>query len=177
MFARTLERSSGPPVALLAFALLAVAVIAVWFISARLESPPTKPAADVPQKPAPEKPAAEQPAPEAKPVPPAEKEKPAEQAGLSADQVRKKLDENKPALQGCVDEALKRNPKLRVGKIHIATTIAPSGQVTTAKIDKPAVDESPLGACLKRATMRIAFPPFSGAPSDVDIPISVTAGE
>ncbi len=91
--------------------------------------------------------------------------------------MRKKLDENKSALQGCIDEALRRDPNLRVGKIHISTTIAPSGQVTTAKIDKNTVDQSPLGACLRRATRRIAFPPFSGDAFDVDIPIVVTAGD
>src|SRR5207249_4165227 len=82
--------------------------------------------------------------------------------GLTADQVRRKLDEHKPALQDCVDDALRRDPALRVGKIHVATTIAPSGQVTAARIDRENVDESPLGACLKRATREIVFPQFSG---------------
>jgi predicted Zn finger-like uncharacterized protein len=98
-------------------------------------------------------------------------------AGLTADQVRKKLDDHKPALQTCVDEALKRDPKLRAGKIHVVATIAPSGQVTAVKIDKRAIDEAPLGACLKRTTRKIAFPSFAGDPFDVDIPIVVTAGE
>jgi predicted Zn finger-like uncharacterized protein len=97
--------------------------------------------------------------------------------GLTADQVRRKLDEHKPALQGCVDDALRRDPNLRVGEIHVATTIAPSGQVTAARIDRQVVDESPLGACLKRATQKIVFPQFSGAAFDVDIPISVGARE
>ena len=97
--------------------------------------------------------------------------------GLTADQVRRKLDENKPALQGCVDDALHRDPNLRVGKIHVATTIAPSGQVTAARIDRQMVDESPLGACLKQATQKIVFPKFSGVAFDVDIPISVSARE
>ena len=97
--------------------------------------------------------------------------------GLTADQVRRKLDENKPALQDCVDDALRRDPSLKVGKIHVATTIAPSGQVTAARIDRQNVDESALGACLKRATQRIIFPQFSGAAFDVDIPISVGSGE
>jgi len=97
--------------------------------------------------------------------------------GLTADQVRRKLDENKPALQGCVDDALHRDPNLRVGKIHVATTIAPSGQVTAARIDRQMVDESPLGACLKQATQKIVFPQFSGVAFDVDIPISVSARE
>ena len=39
------------------------------------------------------------------------------------------------------------------------------------------VDESALGACLKRATKQIVFPRFAGTPFDVDIPISVGPGE
>jgi len=74
-----------------------------------------------------------------------------------------------------VDEALQRDSSLRVGKIHVTTTIAPSGQVTAARIDQNLVDESPLGACLKRATRKIVFPPFAGSAFDVDIPIVVTA--
>ena len=96
---------------------------------------------------------------------------------LTSDQVRKKLDENKGALQSCIDDALHRNPNLRVGKILIATTISPSGAVTGAKIDKRTVDESPLGSCLKRATRRIVFPSFSGEGFEVDIPISVNANQ
>ncbi|HEY4883481.1 MAG TPA: GYF domain-containing protein [Myxococcales bacterium] len=96
---------------------------------------------------------------------------------LTAEQVHRKLDENKPALQGCVDDALRRDPHLKVGKIHVATTIAPTGEVTAARIDQRSVDESALGACLKHATKKIVFPQFAGAAFDVDIPIVVTAGE
>ncbi len=98
-------------------------------------------------------------------------------AVLTAEQVHRKLDENKPALQGCVDDALRRDPHLKVGEIHVATTIAPTGEVTAARIDQRSVDESALGACLKRATKQIVFPQFAGAAFDVDIPIVVTAGE
>jgi predicted Zn finger-like uncharacterized protein len=98
-------------------------------------------------------------------------------AVLTAEQVHRKLDENKPALQGCVDDALRRDPHLKLGKIHVATTIAPTGEVTAARIDQRSVDESALGACLKRATKQIVFPQFAGAAFDVDIPIVVTAGE
>ena len=99
------------------------------------------------------------------------------EGGLTAEDVRKKLDQSKGALQGCIDEALRREPNLRVGKIHIATTIAPSGSVTATRIDKQTVDQSLLGACLKRATKRIVFPAFQGEAFEVDIPIVVTAGE
>ena len=76
-----------------------------------------------------------------------------------------------------LENALKKDPKLKVGKVRIKTTIAPSGTVTAAAIDKQKVDESPLGACLKRAMKRIVFPSFSGDAFEVDIPLQVTAGE
>ncbi len=171
---------------LIVLAVVAVGALVLWFAlgssSAKAPAEKKEEAAAAPQQPAP--------APAAKPdTPPAQKppeQKPAEAkpapkeavaTGLTADQVRRKLDENKAALQGCIDEALRRDPNLRVGKIHIATTIAPSGQVTAAKIDKGTVDQSPLGACLRRATRKIAFPAFAGDAFDVDIPIVVTAGE
>jgi predicted Zn finger-like uncharacterized protein len=114
----------------------------------------------------PEQPPAPKPLPEAPRAP---------TTGLSADQVKRKLDENKGSLQRCVDDAVKYSPNLKVGRIHISTTIAPTGQVTSAKIDKKTVDESALGTCLKIATRRIAFPPFTGDPFMVDIPILVNS--
>jgi predicted Zn finger-like uncharacterized protein len=146
MFGSSAGGGQGPFVVFVALMALAVAAVALWVV---LGAPAQRPA------------------------------EPAHQAtafvGLTAEQVRRKLDENKPALQECVDDARRRDPTLQVGTIHVATTIAPSGQVTEARIDQPSVDESPLGACLKRATRKIVFPQFSGAAFDVDIPISVGA--
>jgi len=179
--ASVMFESAGPrpgrgPFAVVVIALIAVVAVLLWFEfgSPSASGPMTDEGKDGSVA-APEKPAAkpgEKPA--AKPG-----EKPREPAaiGLTADQVRKKLDENKASLQTCIDEALRRDPKLRVGKIHIATTIAPSGQVTSAKIDKNTVEQSSLGACLRKATKKIAFPQFGGDAFDVDIPIVVTAGE
>jgi hypothetical protein len=190
MFEGAAPANSRAPFVLLAIGILAAAALALWFVygggwdavrsslqnseQGKAPQPPAGP-------PAPAKPEAPPRKAEAK-APPKTEAKPKElpeplATGLSADQVRKKLDENKPALQGCIDEALRRDPNLRVGKIHIATSIAPSGQVTQARIDKGTVEQSPLGACLRRATRKISFPAFSGDAFDVDIPIVVTAGE
>jgi hypothetical protein len=181
MFERAAEPKSRAPLAAVLLTLAAAAAVAAWFYLGQREGPPNPPenaAKDAPKPEQPPPPAEAKPVPTAKPVPPPEKPaEPPAQTGLTADQVRKKLDENKGALQSCIDDALKRDPNLRVGKIHIATTIAPSGQVTTAKIDKRTVNDSPLGSCLRRATTRIAFPAFAGEPFDVDIPIVVTAGD
>jgi hypothetical protein len=150
------------------FAAVVIVVIAlgvaaaVMFMGRDSGTAPPPPAAE--QKP-------EQPAP-ARPLPETPR---APTTGLSADQVKRKLDENKGTLQKCVDDAVKYSPNLKVGRIHISTTIAPTGQVTSAKIDKKAVDESSLGTCLKIATRRIAFPPFTGDPFMVDIPILVNS--
>jgi hypothetical protein len=173
MFESAAPRPSRGPFAVVVIALIAVAAALLWFEfgSASASGPKADEGKDgsvaAPEKPLEKKPAA-------KP-----REKPPEPApmGLTADQVRRKLDENKASLQTCIDEALRRDPNLRVGKIHIATTIAPSGQVTSARIDKNTVEQSPLGACLRKATKKIAFPPFGGDAFDVDIPIVVTAGE
>ena len=111
---------------------------------------------------------------EEKPAAPAPQEPSGAAPAPTQEQLLRKVDESKPALQGCVDEALQRDPSLRVGKILISTTIAPSGAVTSARIDQKAVDQSPLGACLKTATRKLQFPPFSGEALAVDIPIVVT---
>ncbi len=181
MFEGAAPSHSRAPFVLLAIAILAGAALALWFVygpgsEANPPSPQKSGEGKAPQPVGPPAPAKPEPPPEKTEAKP--KEMPEPQAtGLTADQVRRKLDDNKPALQGCIDEALRRDPNLRVGKIHIATTIAPSGQVTQTRIDKGTVEQSQLGACLRRATKKIAFPAFSGDAFDVDIPIVVTAGE
>jgi predicted Zn finger-like uncharacterized protein len=94
----------------------------------------------------------------------------------SPDLLKKKVDESMPALQGCVDEAVQREPALRVGKILILTTVAPSGEVTSTRIDKKNVDQSALGACLKAAARNIHFPSFTGEAFPLDIPVVVAGG-
>jgi predicted Zn finger-like uncharacterized protein len=171
MFESAAPPRSRAPLAILLAVALAGAAIAVWvFLGTEKKEGAAAPAdaADASVPAAPQK--AESVTPQIEPA-----AVPA--AGLTPDQVRRKLDDNKSALQGCIDEALKRDPNLRVGKIHIATTIAPSGQVTATRIDKRSVDEGPLGVCLKRTTRKIAFPSFNGEAFDVDIPIAVTAGD
>ena len=91
--------------------------------------------------------------------------------------LKKKVDESMPALQGCVDEALQRDPALRIGKILILTTVAPSGEVTSTRIDKKNIDQSQLGSCLKSAARNIHFPSFSGEAFPLDIPVVVARGK
>jgi len=97
--------------------------------------------------------------------------------GLRAEDFQRTVSESKMAYKKCIDEALRRNPKLRVGRINIAAKIAPSGKVIEASIDKKDVQESPLGQCLVRTSQRLVFPPFAGEPTDGVIPLFVAGGE
>ena len=169
MFESAAPPRSRVPLVLFVLALVAAAAIAVW-VYANIEKSPAAAPPAVSETPDASVPAPPPPAP----APASPIEAPAvPAAGLSADQVRKKLDENRANLQSCIDDAQKRDPNQRVGRIHLTTTIAPSGQVSATKIDKRAVDESPLGVCLKRTTGKLVFPSFQGKAFDVDIPITV----
>jgi len=184
------KKGKGALIAFVVLAALGIVVLVLWILLGgspdRPEESRPDPAARTQQSPAvpAQPPPAQKPAETLSPAAQGRASEPASQpppsvpaAGLTGEQVRRKLDEAKPSLQGCIDDALRRDPKLRVGKIHLAATIAPNGQVTAAKIDKRTVDESALGTCLKRSTRRLLFPPFNGPAFDVDIPIVVTAGD
>ncbi|MBM4381082.1 MAG: DUF4339 domain-containing protein, partial [Deltaproteobacteria bacterium] len=84
--------------------------------------------------------------------------------------------QNASAFQGCVDMELKKNPNAKLGKLILTATVAPSGTVTGASIDKKDVDRSSLGECLRMRAKRMVFPPFDGEPTDVELPIVAGAG-
>jgi predicted Zn finger-like uncharacterized protein len=171
-FGNAVAQGQGPFIVFLALMALAVGAIVLWIVLGAVPQKPPEPRSEGGSS-ARVGPRVQTGAPATRPAEPS----PATAfIGLTADQVRRKLDENKPALQDCVDDARRRNPTLEVGTIRVATTIAPTGQVTEARIDRPSVDQSPLGACLKQATKKIVFPQFAGAAFDVEIPISVGAG-
>ena len=111
--------------------------------------------------------------PEHKPAEAPAAEPAAVSSPVPTDVLKKKVDESMPALQGCLDQALQRDPALRLDRVLILATVAPNGTVTSTRIDKRTIDQSTLGTCLKNAARNIRFPSFSGAPIPVDIPIVV----
>jgi predicted Zn finger-like uncharacterized protein len=110
MFGNAVRYGQGPFIVFLGLMALAVAAIVLWIV---LGAAPQKPAEPRPE---PESSAragtrVQTPAPQtAEPASPA-----TAFVGLTADQVRRKLDEHKPALQDCVDDARRRDPDLQVG--------------------------------------------------------------
>ncbi len=98
-------------------------------------------------------------------------------AALDPAVISETIGKNSKAFQGCVETELRRNPGFKGGKVLITASLKPSGIVTAASINKPEVDGSTVGACLKEKARRMVFPAFEGDPFDVEIPLVLTAGE
>ena len=97
--------------------------------------------------------------------------------GLDGAAVMSKVKDNMPAFQRCVQEAARRNPNLKVGKVKIGATIGASGVVTSAVInDPPAMNDSDLGKCLRNTVKRVLFPSFAGDAQEVELPLVLGVG-
>ncbi len=130
------------------------------------------------QKPAPEADPKAAPAPASGPKAESGDNQPAKAVpGLRKDDFQRTVASNRGSYKKCIDEALHRTPKLRVGKVQIAMKIAPTGRVVDASIDKKEVQESALGQCLILTTQRLVFPPFAGDTTDGVIPLQVASGD
>lgn len=94
---------------------------------------------------------------------------------LSDAQVKRTITRSNHAFQSCISSAMRRR-EFRSGRMVLTVTVAPSGSVTRAVIDRPGVDRSDLGACLKSACRRMIFPKFQGSPFEVEIPLVIASG-
>jgi hypothetical protein len=70
---------------------------------------------------------------------------------------------NRPALDACVERALQDPVTASYAgrKAALLILVAPSGKAEAALEDGD-LDASPFGACLRRATAKMAFPQFRG---------------
>ena len=85
-------------------------------------------------------------------------------------QIQKTVGKNQGAFQFCIEQELKQNPKFHGGKIHIVASLASSGAVTKARIDRREIDGSQLGRCLKDKARRMTFP-AADEDTEVEIPL------
>jgi hypothetical protein len=95
--------------------------------------------------------------------------------GLAQAEVAKVVARTQPAFRYCIERELKRNPAFKVGKIFIVATVGRSGTVKSAAIDRPEVDASSLGECLKSKARRMHFSAFAGDDAELQIPLILTA--
>ncbi len=83
----------------------------------------------------------------------------------------KVLADNASSFQGCVEAELRKNPNAKLGKLILSVTVAPSGIVTRASVDRKDVNQSGLGECLQKRAKRMRFNAFEGEPVDLEAPI------
>jgi hypothetical protein len=103
---------------------------------------------------------------------PAEASTPAP-APLSGAQVGRVVAKARKAWSSCI--AKTAAVPLSRRKVKLTLTVEPAGRVTSPALDSRPVDHSALGACLKRVSRRMVFPPFDGQPLTVVVPLSLSA--
>ena len=65
---------------------------------------------------------------------------------------------NHVALKSCYDRALKRDPKLRLGRLDITVGVADAGSVRMVKVNAPP-EFSAVSSCMQSTVRRWRFPP------------------
>ncbi|MDP1920259.1 MAG: AgmX/PglI C-terminal domain-containing protein [Myxococcales bacterium] len=93
-------------------------------------------------------------------------------AGLKDDVAAKVVSDNIKTFNLCIEEALRRNPNLKVGSITVKLTVGQSGAVTAATIDPAQHQNSDWGACMIKAAKRIVFPGSDGE-TEVQVPLKL----
>jgi hypothetical protein len=94
--------------------------------------------------------------------------------GLDETEAAKVVGHSQTAFEDCIVSGLRRNPSLKVGKVSMTVTVAPSGTVKGAAL-RPKVHESTeWGACLIQRARRMVFPPFEGdEEAEIEVPLVV----
>ncbi|MBL8952312.1 MAG: zinc-ribbon domain-containing protein [Myxococcaceae bacterium] len=94
--------------------------------------------------------------------------------GLDETDAAKVVAHSQMAFQDCIESGLRRNPNLKVGKVAMAVTVAPSGTVKSASIAPKVHETSEWGACLMTRAKRMVFPPFDGdEEAEIQVPLVV----
>lgn len=90
-------------------------------------------------------------------------------------EVASALEASAKPFQACVQAAQHGPRRLRLEgrRVTLHVTVTGSGRVTAPRLEEAKLDRSPLGACLKSAARRMVFPPHSGEPVEVRIPLEL----
>jgi predicted Zn finger-like uncharacterized protein len=95
----------------------------------------------------------------------------AEQSGPPPEALDKVVKQSQTAFKSCIDQALRKNPKLRDGKLLLTATVGSSGTVKKVSFDREDINGSPMGNCIKARARRMVFPAFEGDDVEVEIPL------
>lgn len=94
-----------------------------------------------------------------------------EVGGPSDEEVERVVDKAQEAFRSCVENELRKNPSFRVGKVTLTATVANTGKVKAATLDKPGLNRSPVGTCIRDRAKSMVFSAFSGDDVDLEIPL------
>ncbi|WP_375767207.1 zinc-ribbon domain-containing protein [Archangium gephyra] len=95
----------------------------------------------------------------------------AAQSGPPPEVLDRVVQRSQNAFKSCIDQALRKNPKLRDGKLLLTATVGSSGTVKKVSFDREDISSSPMGRCIKRGALRMVFPAFEGDDVEVEIPL------
>ncbi len=94
--------------------------------------------------------------------------------GLDDAAAAKVVAQSQPAFQSCIENALRRNPGLKVGKVIMHVSIGKSGAVKGTTIAPKVHEASDWGTCLAERAKRMVFPPFDGDDeAEIEVPLVV----
>jgi predicted Zn finger-like uncharacterized protein len=96
-------------------------------------------------------------------------------ASLSADVIKRVVDQRKRSVLICYQQSLKGQEDLR-GKLEIRVTVAPSGEVKSAVVETSAFKGSKLGRCIASKIQDWRFPSFSGEAQQILVPFVLEKG-
>lgn len=94
-----------------------------------------------------------------------------EQSGPPPEALDRVVKQSQTAFKSCIDQALRKNPKLRDGKLLLTATVGSSGTVKKVSFDREDINGSPMGNCIKARARRMVFPSFEGDDVEVEIPL------
>ncbi|WP_257459747.1 AgmX/PglI C-terminal domain-containing protein [Archangium lipolyticum] len=97
-----------------------------------------------------------------------------EQGGPPQEEIARVVAQSQSAFKSCIEQALRKNPRLRDGKLLLTATVGKSGTVKKVSFDRKDIDGSPMGDCIKVRARRMVFPAFAGDDVEVEIPLVLT---
>lgn len=99
---------------------------------------------------------------------------PSSAGGLDDAAAAKVVAQSQAAFQGCIEEGLRRNPGMKVGKVLVVVLVSRSGVVKSTSISPKQHESSNWAGCLKQRAKRMVFPPFEGDDeAEVQVPLVV----
>ena len=95
--------------------------------------------------------------------------------GPGAAQVAAAVEASARRFDACAQAADRGPRRFRLAgrSVTLYVTVNASGRVTAPRLEDVELDRSPPGACLKSAARRMVFPPHSGGPVEVRIPLEL----